>query len=103
MEQPSLLRRLVERVAEVAIRRALGYAAAADVSLPGVDVDELIGALAPRLASFDGVSYRCALCGRGPFTRRGLYLHMKRVHLEHVRELVEAELRRRIFGGLPRG
>jgi len=41
----------------------------------------------------DRVLY-CSLCGRGPYTRRGLYLHLKRVHPHEILELVESEVRR---------
>ncbi|AFK51359.1 hypothetical protein TCELL_0935 [Thermogladius calderae 1633] len=30
-----------------------------------------------------GILY-CGLCGRGPFTKRGLYLHLTRVHAEEI-------------------
>ena len=36
----------------------------------------------------------CVLCGRGPFTRKGYYLHLKRIHSEDILDLVKAEAQR---------
>ena len=38
-----------------------------------------------------GLKY-CAICAKGPFTKRGLYLHFMRVHKEDVKALLEKEL-----------
>ncbi|UXD21771.1 hypothetical protein IPA_07875 [Ignicoccus pacificus DSM 13166] len=38
-----------------------------------------------------GLKY-CSVCAKGPFTKRGLYLHFMRVHKEDVRLLLEKEL-----------
>ena len=32
----------------------------------------------------------CGICGRGPFTRRGLYLHLMRVHAEDIARAIES-------------
>ena len=37
---------------------------------------------------------RCALCGKGPFTKKGLYLHLLRIHLDEIRHLIEDETTR---------
>ncbi len=31
----------------------------------------------------------CGICGRGTFTRRGLYLHLTRVHRDDILDLIE--------------
>jgi len=36
---------------------------------------------------------RCNICGKGPFTRRGLYLHLIRVHRYDIISLLEEEYR----------
>ncbi len=36
----------------------------------------------------------CRLCDRGPFTRRGFYLHLIRVHMKDLEYMVEEELKR---------
>lgn len=33
----------------------------------------------------------CPICGRGPFTRRGYFLHLTRLHYSHLIDLVEVE------------
>ena len=35
----------------------------------------------------------CGICGMGSFTRRGLFLHLARVHFDEVRNMVSDELR----------
>ena len=37
---------------------------------------------------------RCNICGKGPFTRRGLYLHFIRVHRYDILGLLEEEYSR---------
>ena len=36
----------------------------------------------------------CELCGKGPFTRKGYYLHLIRVHSSEILSLVEEEAER---------
>ncbi|MEM1649607.1 MAG: hypothetical protein QXX47_01865, partial [Sulfolobales archaeon] len=33
----------------------------------------------------------CRLCGRGPLSRRGVYLHMRRVHLDDIIRIINEE------------
>lgn len=40
-----------------------------------------------------GNHLRCGLCGKGPFTRRGLFLHLIRVHRSDIIEMVEKKYR----------
>jgi hypothetical protein len=95
-QRSTLLRRIVEKLAEAAVRRALGYTVTLDAT-PGVDADEVVREVSSRIAEFDGASYRCRLCGKGPFTRRGLYLHIKRLHYDHVEEMVSEILKRKLL------
>ncbi len=37
---------------------------------------------------------RCGLCNKGPFTKRGLYLHLIRVHGDEIRYMLEDEIER---------
>jgi hypothetical protein len=34
----------------------------------------------------------CGLCGKGPFSRKGLYLHLLRIHRYEVKSLIAEEL-----------
>ena len=36
----------------------------------------------------------CGLCGTGPYTPSGFYLHLKRKHFEEITDLCEKELKR---------
>ena len=38
----------------------------------------------------------CRLCHKGSFTKRGLYLHLVRVHNYEIKTLIEEELRREL-------
>ncbi len=39
-------------------------------------------------------SIYCGLCGKGPFTRKGYYIHLIRVHSSEIQSLVEEEAER---------
>lgn len=39
----------------------------------------------------------CGLCRKGPFTKRGMYLHLIRVHRYEIKTLISDELERRLF------
>ena len=55
---------------------------------------EAIKRVALRLRNFrEGVIY-CPLCGRGPFTKKGYYLHLIRVHNNEILSLVTEESER---------
>ncbi len=56
-----------------------------------------------RVAEPRGGILYCGICGRGPYTRRGLYLHLKRVHASDILDLVEEEVRRLELSAKRRG
>jgi methyl coenzyme M reductase subunit C-like uncharacterized protein (methanogenesis marker protein 7) len=85
---------IVAKIADMAIRRAcnLSYdVSALPPSLRSAAL-EIIERVASQLVVHDGDTLRCKLCGRGPFTRKGLYLHIRRVHLDQVYEITRREL-----------
>ncbi len=43
----------------------------------------------------NGILY-CNLCGKGPFTKKGLFLHLIRLHRNDIKALLEEDLRARI-------
>jgi hypothetical protein len=45
----------------------------------------------------NGLIY-CNLCNKGPFTKKGMFLHITRVHRDEVKALLEEELRARLKG-----
>lgn len=90
------------RIAEAAIRKALGLPYSLDSIPPSLrDAAELaIERVAGELVFSDEKGIlRCSLCGKGPFTRKGLYLHIKRVHFEAVEEQVEKIFRELLWSG----
>ncbi len=98
---PEHFTRIIDKLTEAAIRAALGYNIDHLITgLAGLDpntLKALVAKVAPQLADYDGVSYRCNICGKGPFTRKGLYLHIKRVHIDLVREIIMRELKAAIL------
>jgi len=38
----------------------------------------------------------CKLCGKGPFTKKGLYLHLTRLHKEEIKGMLMEELKNEI-------
>jgi len=50
--------------------------------------------IALSIARDNGGTFWCRLCDRGPFTKRGFYLHLIRVHYRDLEYLVEEELKR---------
>ncbi len=92
-EGKGFLEKLVEKGAEAAVRVALGYKDAVRLVEDYPQLVEAVIEVSRRIASFDGVSFRCELCGKGPFTRKGLYLHIKRVHMNQVKELILKRVR----------
>lgn len=50
--------------------------------------------IAVRLYNIKGNVIYCPLCGRGPFTKKGYYLHLIRVHSEEILKMVIEESER---------
>ncbi len=57
---------------------------------------EVIDRVVPWIVTTRNGLLRCGLCGKGPFTKRGLYLHLIRVHQADIRYMIEDELERLI-------
>ncbi len=41
----------------------------------------------------------CGICGKGSFTRRGFYLHLKRTHKEEIATLIRHEIEEMVIVG----
>ncbi|AEM39624.1 hypothetical protein Pyrfu_1770 [Pyrolobus fumarii 1A] len=93
---------VVEKLAEAAARRASGLRYDIDaLGLAGETkrmAEEVIESVAMTLVFERRGLLRCAVCSKGPFTRKGLYLHLTRVHREFIEELVRKELEARLLG-----
>jgi len=85
---------VVSKLSEAAIRKATGLNyGLSDVPRSLRDAgEEIVERVASQLVVDDEDTLRCKICGRGPFTRKGLYLHIRRVHLDIVYDIVRSEL-----------
>lgn len=87
---------IAEKIAEAAMRRAAGLSYSLDAVPASIRpaAAEVVERLAKDLAEVDEKGIlRCRVCGKGPFTRKGLYLHLRRVHsdiiIEEARRMLE--------------
>ena len=55
---------------------------------------EVVGKVSTSIVTVKNNLPRCNICGKGPFTRRGLYLHLIRVHRYDIMSMLEEEYRR---------
>ncbi|ALL01140.1 hypothetical protein Pyrde_1092 [Pyrodictium delaneyi] len=85
---------VVGKLSEAAIRKATGLSYSLnDIPRSLQDAgEEIVERVAEQLVVDDNDTLRCRICGRGPFTRKGLYLHIRRVHLDTVYDIVKSEL-----------
>ena len=86
-------RGLFEReIVKAVARIASGMIEPSDFEAPFLasHVAEAVRRVGVQLRS-DGDSIYCALCGKGPFTRKGYYLHLSRVHYHEILRLVRDE------------
>ncbi len=85
---------IVSKIAELAIRRACGLQYSLEELPPSLrkPAKEIIEQISAQLVLRDKDTLRCKICGKGPFTRKGLYLHIRRVHLDQVYQIARREL-----------
>ncbi len=93
---------IVEKLAEAAARKASGLRYSLDgLGLEGENrriAEEVVATVAEQLVYESGGLLRCQVCGKGPFTRKGLYLHLRRVHRRMIEELVRRTLEEKLLG-----
>jgi hypothetical protein len=84
-----------EKIVEGVAKIASGMLKASEFSIPILagHVIESIRIVGERLRPSGDLLY-CVLCGRGPFTRKGYYLHLIRIHYYEILELVRDEIER---------
>ncbi len=93
-----LSERLIEFVARAASRISYDQrklVAISGTSMHGI-VLKVIGRVSEWVSEDRGGLLWCRLCGRGSFTKRGLYLHLVRVHNFEIKSIIEDELRREL-------
>ncbi|ABM81066.1 hypothetical protein [Hyperthermus butylicus] len=85
---------IVSKIAEAAIRSAAGLSYSLDDMPQSVKeaAAAIVATVSEQIAVEDDRILRCRICGKGPFTRKGLYLHVRRVHLDTIYDMVRREL-----------
>ncbi|RUM47330.1 MAG: hypothetical protein DSY37_02775 [Hyperthermus sp.] len=90
---------LVSAIAEASIRKAAGLNYQLTRLTPTLQdtARKLVEEISSSLAINHDSIIRCKLCGRGPFTRKGYYLHAKRVHMDTIKLIVHQKLSRELW------
>ncbi len=91
----SFLRKMVDCV----IKKASGYKVSYDYfpsSLKSVVIEVVEEVSKEIIAERNGIIF-CAICGRGPFQKKGIYLHLKRVHRDSIEKMVAERLEEKIW------
>jgi len=85
-----------EKIPEYVAKLASGLEKVEDFDSPVLarHTVEAIRRIAMRLMNLKGNVIYCPLCGKGPFTKKGYYLHLIRVHNEELLEMVIEESER---------
>ncbi len=88
---------LSEKLVDVVIRLAVGFRVRnfrLKASSSGFEevVYRTLEYSSKRLVRISGGQTYCGLCGRGPYTRKGMYLHLLRVHKYEIKNIVREEL-----------
>ncbi len=92
MPYSSLMPRLVDCTARIASGLARRLREDECGSLPKLAY-EAVKLVGERLVQ-EGPPIYCPICMKGPYTRKGYYLHLVRVHGDIIRESLLSEIRR---------
>jgi hypothetical protein len=90
---------LSEKLVDVAIRMAVGFKVrnfklkTTPSSFESV-IGKALERVSKQLPRVVNGELHCGLCGKGPFSRKGLYLHLLRIHRYEVKSLIAEELQR---------
>ncbi len=95
MRYDYMLRKLVEYLARKSASMIQKYRLEDLVgSLAAPHLEKAFERISLAIAKDGGGTFWCRLCDKGPFTKRGFYLHLIRVHYKDLEYLVEEELKR---------
>jgi len=85
---------LIEKLLKYVVKKSIG------ISVNDIELKEIVGAtrltimrrvvgiISSQLVDYRNSCLRCGLCGKGSFTRRGLYLHLIRIHREEIIDMI---------------
>ena len=85
-----------EKIVDAVARLASGLIEPGELRLPFLAAHTLesILRIGLQLRAEEGAPIYCRICGRGPFTKKGYYLHLVRVHYYDLLSLVREESER---------
>ncbi|MEM1622712.1 MAG: hypothetical protein QW780_00215 [Sulfolobales archaeon] len=89
---------LSEKLIDVVIRVAVGFKVrnfrlkATSLSFEEA-VSKAIEYSSKQIVRILDKQFYCNLCGKGPYTRKGMYLHLLRTHKYDIKNIVREELR----------
>ncbi|BBG25416.1 hypothetical protein [Sulfuracidifex tepidarius] len=91
-----------EKLVDVTIKKAC------KIRIDNQEIIKLVGISSKDIAfkATDNISYwltfsqnsvfYCKICNKGPFTKKGLYLHLSRLHRYEIKALLEEEIKREV-------
>ncbi len=93
-----LSERLIEFVARHASRIKYDQAKLQIITGPSIAriVQDAINAVSSEVVRVRNGLLYCNLCRKGPYTKRGMYLHLIRVHRYELKLMISDELRERL-------
>jgi len=95
----SALSVIADKLVEVAVKRAclLKVEETEIEKVTGISLRELGREVIERVSFWfverQNQNLRCKLCSKGPFTRKGMYLHLVRLHRREVKKIIEEEIK----------
>ena len=89
---------LSEKLIDVVIRTAVGFKVRnfrIKTTSPNFErvVTKAIEYASKSLVKVVDRGFYCCLCGKGPYTRKGMYLHLLRMHKYEIKSMIREELR----------
>jgi len=95
----SLSERLIDFLARKASNKSIDFdklkvitgSSMAKISL------EVVETIAKEISRVEGASLYCNICRKGPFTKRGMYLHLTRLHKYELKNMLAHELKEKII------
>jgi|YelNatPaOPRAMG01_1025707.scaffolds.fasta_scaffold106062_1 hypothetical protein len=87
-----------EKLIDVVIRRAVGFKIRnfrikTSSSTFEQVVSKAIEATSKYLVRKNGAQLYCNICSKGPYTRKGMYLHLLRTHKYEIKNMIREDLR----------
>ncbi len=91
-----------EKLVEVTIKKACHMKVEDQeiVKLVGISSRDIairaVDSISFWLSTSQSSVFHCKICNKGPFTKKGLYLHLSRLHRWEIKALLEEEIKREV-------